>query len=140
MQLILQLAAWDDFFYIPLYGVGLRGASHGQVLLGHKPGSDQPRLGHIREGVWCWRTRNIRWPQEHHWGCVPAHLMMYLTTIQKKRVPTYLIHKSERILIYLQDMFSLKTHLVSNRSEKDFLSFTFMCEYHGMLTRFLSFF
>lgn len=30
-------------------GCGSRGVIHGPVLLGHKPGPDQPWLGHLRE-------------------------------------------------------------------------------------------
>lgn len=53
----------------------------GTMLLGHKPGLDQPWLGHLREGVWCWKTRNAQWPQAHHWGCVPQHLRMHISFI-----------------------------------------------------------
>lgn len=29
----------------------------------HKPWPDQPRLGCLAEGVWCWKTWNTEWPQ-----------------------------------------------------------------------------
>ncbi len=29
----------------------------------HKSGTGHPWLGHLGEGVWCWKTRNTRWPQ-----------------------------------------------------------------------------
>lgn len=66
----------------PLGGFGLGGANCRPVLLGHKLGSDQPCLGRLSEVFYFYfiRCMNIQWPREHHWGCVPAHFMMYFTT------------------------------------------------------------
>ena len=65
---------------------------------GHKQGSDQPLLGHLGEAVWCWKTRNSQWAQEHQWWFIQQHQTMFFNQVAwQTGLQTQLLHVMNEI-------------------------------------------